>query len=246
MVKPTPIKKNLAALKSSILAPSLTSHFECYFDPPDLVRTWMQQRSAAGLGVPYEGNEGLISLSCTEATLPGSSIATHEQLDDFTGVTERHAYRRQYDERAEFTFYVDGDYKVLQFFENWMAFIVNEQRTPSAAFGPDITQPNHAYRVNFPKSYQTDNLYVQKFEKDYRKTLTYQFFKAFPVSMNSMPVSYNGSELLRCTVGFTYSRYVIFEEDISLGSFSDPDSILSRAAATLPTPDVDDVEALFN
>ena len=44
---------------------------------------------------------------CHEASLPGSSIATNEIKDDFTGVTERHAYRRLYEDRADFTFYVD-------------------------------------------------------------------------------------------------------------------------------------------
>ena len=33
--------------------------------------------------------------------------------------------------------------------------------------------------------------------------------KAFPLSINSMLVSYDSSQLLKCTVSFTYSRYWI-------------------------------------
>ena len=39
--------------------------------------------------------------------------------------------------------------------------------------------------------------------------MEYRFINAFPISINSMPVSYDQSDLLKCTVSFTYSRYVI-------------------------------------
>ena len=64
---------------------------------------------------------------CSDDTLHGSTFATHEQVNDLTGVTESHAYRSQYDERSEFSCYVDKEYDVINFFENWMSFIVNEQ-----------------------------------------------------------------------------------------------------------------------
>ena len=69
-------------------------------------------------------NQELIRLSCANASLPGSSLATHEINNDHTGVTERHVYRRQYDQRTEFTFYLE--YRVIDFFENWMSYIVSE------------------------------------------------------------------------------------------------------------------------
>ena len=46
-----------------------------------------------------------------KASLPGTSLATTELNNDHSGVTERHAYRRQYDTTSSFTFYVDHDYK---------------------------------------------------------------------------------------------------------------------------------------
>ena len=41
------------------------------------------------------------------------------------------------------------------------------------------------------------------------KIITYKFINAYPISINSIPVSYDSSQLLKCTVSFTYSRYVI-------------------------------------
>lgn len=203
MPAPSPRKKLLSDLKASILNPALTSHFECTFNPPQLVREWIEDKNAAGLGISYTGNEDFISLSCSEAALPGSSLATHEINNDHSGVTERHAYRRQYDDRASFTFYVDHDYNIIYFFENWISFIVNEQ------FVTGVEEPNFFYRVNFPKQYQT-TIYLKKFERDYNgRILQYRFINAYPISIDSMPVSYDSSQLLKCTVSFNYSRYVI-------------------------------------
>jgi hypothetical protein len=199
---PTP--KKLSDLKASILRPALTSHFQCWFNPPTDVRKWVDQyRKDAGLGDGYTINSNFFSLSCSEASLPGSSLATHEINNDYTGVTERHVYRRQYDDRASFTFYVDHEYNIINFFENWMAYTVNEQ------ISQGIENSNYSYRVNFPNSYKT-TIFINKFERDYDgRILVYKFINAYPISIDSMPVSYDSSQVLKCTVSFNYSRYVV-------------------------------------
>ncbi|MCJ7714629.1 hypothetical protein MUO66_09275, partial [Candidatus Bathyarchaeota archaeon] len=75
---------------------------------------------------------------------------------------------------------------------------------------------NYNYRVNYSKDYTTDSLSITKFERSYgtkeakgSASLRYNFVKAFPISINSMLVSYDSSQLLKCTVSFTYSRYWI-------------------------------------
>jgi len=221
----SPSKKVLADLKASILNPSLTSTYQCWFQPLNSsgeLEKWFSDRTAAGLGNYTKAKDEFISLSCSEASLPGSSLATHEINNDYTGVTERHAYRRQYDDRISFTFYVDHDYQIIHYFENWMSFIVNEQRTNSTAFGPGVDNLNYSYRVNFPKNYQVP-IYVGKFERDYTgRSLEYKFMNAYPISIDSMPVSYDSSQLLKCTVSFTYSRYVISVKNISVSNSEGP------------------------
>lgn len=235
MAAPAPLTKTVSDLKASILRPALTSNFQCWFKPPEKVTTWLSQRKNAGLGNYSSSQDDLISLSCSEATLPGSSLATHEINNDYSGVTERHAYRRQYDDRASFTFYVDSNYEILYFFENWIAYIVNEQRDDTDAFGPGMDQPNFSYRVNFPKDYQ-QTIYINKFEKDYTgKSLVYSFIQAYPISIDSMPVSYDSSQLLKCTVSFTYSRYVINSETIPTSSLTEDSSLGLNDLITSPT-----------
>ena len=205
----TPGPKKISDLISKIGSVAFTSHFLCEFTPPDDVVKFLNARANDGFigAKDSKENKELIRLSCSEASLPGSSLATTEINNDYHGVTERHAYRRLYDNQADFTFYVDRDYRVVDFFENWIAYISGEDSLS------DQQNKDYSYRVNFPNSYKSENLYITKFERDYEgRPLIYKFINAFPVSINSMPVSYESSQLLKLTVSFAYSRYVISKE----------------------------------
>ena len=201
-------KKGLKEIKDKLLRPALTSHFVCEFRPPEPVVTFLETRGKSGfVGAPYsEQNQELFTLSCTEASLPGASLATIDIENDYHGVSEKHVYRRLYDDRADFTFYVDIDYKIIHFFENWISYCVGED---------DIERQqttNYSYRVRYPKYYKTNQLYITKFERSQNissRVLQYRFMNAYPISINSMPVSYDTSQLLKCTVSFYYSRYVV-------------------------------------
>jgi len=186
-------------IKSKLLRPALTTHFQCVFNPPNI----------SSIRKYYLDGGNTITLLCSEASLPGSSVITNEINDDYTGVTERLGYRKQYDDRADFTFYVDqgtqnGGYNVIRLFEEWIRYAMGEKET---------TGPNYSYRVRFPdepgSGYRSD-MFIQKFEKDFGGNyLEYVFVKSYPISIASMPVSYDSSQLLKCTVSFTYNRYVL-------------------------------------
>ena len=45
--------------------------------------------------------------------------------------------------------------------------------------------------------------------QDGKNNLTYKFVNAYPIAISSMPVSYDSSSVLKCTVSFTYIRYYI-------------------------------------
>ena len=206
MATPKPRARNVADLKANILRPSLTSTYECHFNPPPAVRSWMNGRRGFDIGSGYNYTvDEKVTLACREAALPGSSLATHTLDNDHTGVTERHAYRRQYDTTSSFTFYVDEKYDIIHFFENWISFIVNEDGSGDAS-------DNYNYRVNFPNEYKSE-IFIRKFERDYKgRDLQYKFVNAYPISINQMPVSYDASQLLLCTVNFNFSRYIVSGE----------------------------------
>lgn len=229
-----PSRKTVSDIKSQLFNPALTSHFQAWFNPPPKVTTWIAQQSAIGYGSPYNGNEESISIGCMDASLPGSSFMTHEQNNDFHGVTERHVYRRDYGSGVDFTFMVDHNHQFLFFFENWLRYIVNERVPGDTQVNktdyPLIDEYGSYSRVRYPKDYKvTNGLYINKFERDYESSfgVCYKFIDAFPISITSMPISYEASQLLKCTVTFTYSRYYLSP----IAEISSPPA----AAATLPS-----------
>jgi hypothetical protein len=116
------------------------------------------------------------------------------------------AYRRIYDETIDFTFMVDRNYKVVDFLDGWMNYVTGQGLTSSR---DDMMGRTAHYEMNYPSSYKTDNLYITKWEKDSSSSsMTYQFIGAFPLSIVSMPVSYEGSSVLKCSASFSYMRYI--------------------------------------
>ena len=219
----SPSKKSVSDIKSKLLRPSLTSHFQCWFNPPSGVIDWVAKR-----GLRYDSfADELISLLCCEASLPGSQLATNEVTTDYHGLTERLAYRRIYDDRADFTFYVDHNvisstsYNIIWLFENWISYCMNETSEDT---------PYYSYRANFAKNYRSDRVYINKFERDFLGTyLQYIFLKAYPISITSIPVTYDSSQLLKCTVSFAFDRYIV--KRLSYGTTSASSSTTSQEPA---------------
>ena len=197
--------KKVSDIKSALLRPALTSNFEVKIAIPAELQSFV--------GTEQEN----LNLRCSEASLPGSQIATMENLNDHTGVTERLAHRRMFDDRINFTFYVDANkYFPIRFFEKWMRYVTDEDNLADTQRGTqagiDKTSPNYHYRMRYPdgnNGYRVDGVQVIKFERDHKTSLTYTFVKAFPIAINSMPVSYDSSNLLKCNVSMSYLRYFI-------------------------------------
>jgi len=195
--------------KSQLGRPSLTSKYYLELAIPrndGEFRSLLQKRGIQ-LAATDQSN---LNLYCSEASLPGSSLALIDIASDRTGVTERHAHRRVFDDRIDFTFYVDGNnYLAIKFFESWIDFISGASTSDD---NKQETETYH-YRMNYVDDYACSGMKITKFESDtYTKTgnnLTYNFIKAFPIAINSMPVSYDSSQLLKCTVSMTYIRYTL-------------------------------------
>ena len=140
---------------------------------------------------------------CSDASLPTSSYATAEVKDNFMGIPQQFAHTRIYTD-IDFTFYVDENYTLLKIFEGWMEYI-------SSGASPFMEQQTKSFyrRMRYPDSYKCNTLYINKFEKNFRRTMRYQFINAFPKAMSSVPVSYGSAEILKVTVSFNYDRYIV-------------------------------------
>ena len=164
-------------------------------------------------GFPFKGLRGLndlfhqreLGLLCSEASLPATSFGTLEVNGHYQGRTEVFAHTRIYPSLT-LTFYETLDHKSLMFFEYWQEYITED--------GTNQSDPTHYYRMKFPNDYKCDSIYITKFEKSYRgfgysNTLTYQFMRAFPKNVTSVPVAYGQSEFTKVTVEFAYDRYIV-------------------------------------
>ena len=206
-------------IKSRVLHLAQTSVYQIKLAPPADVSEHLKRN-----GFDYQQDGENVELLCNSAVLPGTSLNTHQVMGDYTGVMERMAYRRVYDSTVDFTFYVDHDYKVIEFFDGWIDFI-SAQGEGQYLSDEDALKFAAAYRVNYPKSYKT-NMYIVKFEKDVSNErdvfehddtfqLTYTLVNAFPTNIISSPVSYEGSNVLRYTVSCAFDRYVLDKRKVT-------------------------------
>jgi len=226
---PRPRRRSVSDIKSNLLRPATTSHFDVFVQEPSM-GNWSQFKSDNQLS---GFDQNFLHLCCSETVLPGSSLATTEINNDFTGVTERHAHRRLFDDRIDLTFYVMQDQSVptpdnilgrkslvnqfikqkpspnsylpIRLFEGWIKYIANE----SIAGENSIVNKYSSYKMRYPEEYYGD-IAITKYERDYNHNmLKYNFIGAYPISVSSIPVSYDASDLLKCTVSFSYIRYFI-------------------------------------
>ena len=200
----------------------------------------------------YEFSKRDMRLLCSEAVLPASAYATSEVKDNYMGVNQQFAHTRMYTD-IDLTFYIDKSYRANMYFETWMNYIGGGSKKTIGNL-----ESNYFRRMVYPSEYKTDNIKIYKFERNFNEDdntkLKYTLKNAFPKALSSTTVSYGPAELLRITVTLGYDYYDVMRDrpgkteesfDKQFG-FNDPNSLLSRAAATLPTPDIGDVEGLFN
>ena len=140
---------------------------------------------------------------CSDASLPTSTLATAEVKDNFMGIPQQYAHTRFYTD-IDFSFYIDEDYTLLKIFEGWMEYI-------SSGSNSFARQDDQAYyrRMQYPDSYKCNNMFINKFEKNYKKTLRYRFVNVFPKAINPVPVSYGAADILKVSVSFNFDRYIV-------------------------------------
>ena len=171
----------------SSLRPSVESYLRDYLKVDD-IRNFLSRRAG---------------ILCDSASLPTTAYATAEVRDNFMGVHQQFAHTRIYTD-LDFSFYIDEDYTLLKIFEGWMEYI-------SSGANNSTLQDDRAFfrRMRYPDSYKCDTMYINKFEKNFKRTLRYRFVNVFPKAMSAIPVAYGPAELLKVSVSFNFDRYIV-------------------------------------
>ena len=171
----------------SSLRPSVEAYLRDYLKVDD-IRNFLSRRAG---------------ILCDSASLPTTAYATAEVRDNFMGVPQQFAHTRIYTD-LDFSFYVDEDYNLLKIFEGWMEYI-------SSGANTSTLQDDRAYfrRMRYPDSYKCDTMYINKFEKNFKRTMRYRFVNVFPKAMSAVPVAYGPADILKVNVSFNFERYIV-------------------------------------
>ena len=161
---------------------------------------------------------------CAEAALPGVTFDTAAEFGSHQGVLEKFPTKKVYTDFT-ITLYVDNEYQNIRLFEEWMNYI-NPINTISGEYGASPIGQGGAvstrdfFRVRYPNKYRKI-ISISKFERDFYTgsgsdkkraqptTLTYRMIDAYPTNITAIPVTYEGSQITKTTISFTYSRYII-------------------------------------
>ena len=193
---------NLSVAKNIIGPLAQTNHFLVTFSSltPSVENYLADYTGIKNIKSFLSRNVGIL---CNEAVIPTSTLATAEVKDNFMGIPQQFAHTRFYTDIA-YSFYIDEDYTLLKIFEGWMEYI-------SSGANDNVDQDHRAYyrRMKYPDSYKCNTMYINKFEKNYKRTLRYRFVNVFPKSINAIPVQYGTADILKVSVNFNYDRYIV-------------------------------------
>ena len=161
---------------------------------------------------------------CAEAVIPGISFDVTEEMGSRQGTIERFPTRRLFPEFT-MTFYVDSEYNLIRLFEEWMNFINPLYAGTGILPANEKGQGNNLgkdrrdfFRFRYPDDYRRI-ISITKFERNFDSSkpndirfpphLTYRMLEAFPTNITAMPLTYEGSQIVKTTVTFQYIRYVM-------------------------------------
>jgi hypothetical protein len=182
-----------------------TSHYQVLFGGlPVELRGYVSRKGVSPLFIGED-----VGLLCFNASLPTTTFSPKTVDGNFTGVQEKFAVARLYNE-IDLQFYVDSNYKTLKFLESWMEFIASGSYNPIDGVAGSVSQANYGYftRMQYPEYYKSNYTRIIKFDRDYGEEIEYRFIGLWPVAMSSPQVSYVQSDILKVSVSFQYDRYI--------------------------------------
>ena len=145
---------------------------------------------------------GLVSMWCNAAATPQNTIMTQDDYLE-AGVRRKYAYDQDY-QNLTLSFYVDQDYKIKRFFDQWKDAIVPQKRN-----------------FNYPEDYTADCLNLYILNQANVPTYKYEYSRIFPKTINQIELSYaNGSAISTFTVDFVFED--VYYTSLTDGSTNKP------------------------
>lgn len=174
--------------------------------------------SDAGFSVSSsEGAFGNMMLLCDEASLPGQYAATNEIDGLYTGRLIQYPQGKLYNDFS-LSFIMTNKLQPAKFFDIWMYYMFPEYTLNGGEKIDYSDRQKRSLRTNattlrYYDQSVCDAIEVTKFYKNSsapngEKSALYQMFKAYPYSVQSVPLAYGASTLNKLQVQFRYEKYV--------------------------------------
>ena len=146
----------------------------------------------------------LITLFCESTSLPGQVIATTEQR--IMGETREFPYKKNYD-NIPMSFYIDNNFEVKTFFDNWLKYISNDNNKITSYY-LDYISPTIEIDV-LPMDSESP-------------THTVILHEAYPKAISNIVLSADARDVAKITVSMNYKYYTTTKTSVreSLSSSS--------------------------
>jgi hypothetical protein len=167
-------------------------------------------------GVTSANGDPIFKMFCDEAQLPNVGTMTGNLTGRYTGQgSVAYAHTPVYTE-FQLGWMCDANMSPLKFLTGWHDFIIGNDRkvggsTLSDMNASDRLLNNRTYAIQYPDSYVCDvritKLEQGKTEQSRRASISYLMERAFPISIDAVPLAYGNSQLTRVTATFQYARH---------------------------------------
>ena len=185
---------------------SMSNLYEARFEFSDKHAALKSDLKSIGFGDLSTASDtayAALTLMCEEASLPGMMANTGQTTGVYMGEGQvNYAHTKSFTD-ITLGWTCDANLLPLKFVNTWMKFIFDADSTTLSTA--------KANRVRFPEEYQC-KLKIVKAERGPSNTLErvggiYTLHDIYPYSIQSTPVSYGSSTLLKVSASFYYRRW---------------------------------------
>lgn len=197
---------------------SMSNMYEARFEGfSDELRNSLSQAGFKNLNTTA-GAYSALTAFCEEASLPGMQAMTGATTGVYMGEgAVNYAHTRSYTD-ITLGWQCDANLLPVKFLNKWMGYIFGEDNDINNATRITNDKRLRINRVAYPEKYQC-RLKITKAERGDGNSLQgiggiYTLHDIFPYSIQSTPLSYGASTLLKVTASFYYRRWEFEYEDI--------------------------------
>lgn len=178
-----------------------------------------------------DSNDYIFKYFCDEAQLPNVGTMTGQLTGRYTGMgTVAYAHTPVYTE-FQMGWMCDANMTPLKFLTAWHNVVIGQGSASAPLSGKNLenmsapssssenSASNRAINIAYPDEYccevKITKVEMGQTEESRRPSITYVMERAFPISIDAVPLSYGNSQLTRVTATFQYSRHHSYANKLS-------------------------------